>query len=246
MGLNVTVGVWADRLSRDKDAAASIENELRAVNAALKKAGLKRHKEPKKAQTWTAEAHGHTGLHALRDVAARLAAKEDLPRDRQIEGNETLAAERHFADILELVLDPPKPGVLGRLFGGGRAKLPDFAHLSFHSASAGYYVPVDFKVPLVPHDTAEGTKHIWPLGSSNRLADETKRLAKALEVPSGMTYDDDDDLRRWREGQDETAIRALAGASHRHAYLSPSAGGGPPVTQDARRHSLRIGRCRSA
>ncbi len=229
MELNVTVGVLADRMGRDKDQAASIEQELAAVNAALKQAGLKRHKEKKKAEPWSARMQGHYALHALREVAARIAAKEDLPKDRQIDGAETPGAEKHFADVLEHVLDPNRPGAIAKLFGSKR-RLPEFAHLCFHSDSTGYYVPVDFKTPIIPKDVTPDTKHLWPLGSSQRLLQETTRLAKALVVPDGMTHDDNT-LKRWREGEDETPSAPWqAHPVAAHACL---------ILQDAARRSVK-------
>lgn len=203
MGLAVTVGVLADLLAHDTKGAGSVEAELKAVNTALKEAGHRLHKEPRNVEVWSAEGIGYSGLHALREVAARLANKETLPRDKPIGGSETPAAERHFGDILERVLDAPKPGLLGRLFGGAEPKLPDYAHVAFHSDAQGYYVPINFKVPLVPAEMQDDTKHLWPLGSSQRLLDETTRIARALEIPDGMGHTDAE-LERWLEGADET------------------------------------------
>jgi hypothetical protein len=202
MGLTVTVGILADLLVRGKEGAASVERELMAVNTALKAAGYRRHKEPTKCEVWSARVYGHSGLHALREVAGQLASNEPLRRDKAITGQDTPAAERHFADILERVLGAPVPGLLGRLFGGAEPKLPKYAHIAFHSDAHGYYVPVNFGVPLFPSEMEDGTKHIWPLGSSHKLLDETTRVARALEIPNGMRYDDTE-LRRWLEGPDD-------------------------------------------
>ena len=202
MGLAVTVGVLADLLAHDAEGTALVEGELKAVNAALREAGYRAHKEPRKTDPWSADGYGFSGLHALREVAALLAENQSLPRDKTITGRETRAAERHFAEILERVLDAPKPGFLGRLFGGAEPKLPAYAHVAFHSDSQGYYVPIDFKVPIVPGEMEENSKHLWPLGSSQRLFEETSRIARALEVPDEMEFEDPG-LQRWLEGVDD-------------------------------------------
>ncbi|MDU8946620.1 hypothetical protein [Ovoidimarina sediminis] len=197
MGLTVTVGVPAEG-----DGAAEIEADMKAINAALKEAGHRTHKEPGKGEVWSADGYFYYGLHAAREVAARLVYGEPIPRDRPITGKESPTAERHYAELLERLLEAPAVGFLKRLFGGGPA-LHDYAHLACHSDAEGYYVPVDFKAPVIPREIAAGTKHLWPLGSSQRLLDETTRLARALEIPEGMGHGDAE-LQRWLEGADDT------------------------------------------
>ena len=59
--------------------------------------------------------------------------------------------------------------------------------MNCHSDAQGYYVPIDFPVPLMPVVMAQDTGYLWPVGSTQRLRDEVDTLCNLLEVPHDMT-----------------------------------------------------------
>ncbi|MFR9780719.1 hypothetical protein ACL02O_32325, partial [Micromonospora sp. MS34] len=111
-----------------------------------------------------------TGLHTVRRLAVHLAANGRLP--------EPLAeAHRASDDALlgnvyaALPSDPPGP----------------FDHLIYHSDCEGYYVPVDSEHVIVDEKAPGGY-----LGSSVRLLEETRRIARTLGLPEDLNPDSEE------------------------------------------------------
>ncbi len=174
MGLAVTVGILIDLLSFDPEGADWFRADMKAVNAALSEAGIESHVEPTEGSVFSAEMFGYSGLHALREVAGLVWQGKAVPQDVMLDGSETNAGDMLFSAGLEH-------------FEKRSGEQPPFAHLVFHGDAAGYYVPVDFPLPIAPELMDEDFAHLWPVGSVQRLQAELGALAEILKVPDGMT-----------------------------------------------------------
>lgn len=196
MGLTIEVGILADLLAHDPDGVASVEAEFDVMNQALSEKGFTLHAEPATGAVWSADLMGQYGLHALREVAGLVWQEKPLPRAQLLDGSETPGADALLATFLEHLSGKGNITLVGRALRSffkakEKPKLPPFVHLVVHSDCDGYYVPVEFELPLIPKHPAGETEHLWPLGSVLRLEKEINLLAKHLDLPVEMNGDDD-------------------------------------------------------
>ena len=191
MGLAITVGVLADLSARDPEGAGWIRDQFSAVNAALAEAGLPQHQEPEACPIWSAEGYGYSGLHALREVAGLTWREERPSGNPRSEGKIGSAEEELFEESLPYLLGETKPSLWKRLFGvTSETAPPPFIHLVAHSDAEGFYVPIEFPIPVSPETIEDETASIWPLGSVQGLHEELRRLAEVLEIPHDLQSDD--------------------------------------------------------
>ncbi|WP_121632746.1 hypothetical protein [Tropicibacter alexandrii] len=188
MGLGITVGILADLMEHDPDGCADIQRDMAAINRALENRFLPLHTEPETCAVWWADGYGYSGLHALRAVAALHWMGQPIPRNALLNGDDMSAEERLFDAYMVHLCGPAKVGRIGQLLRRApkATPCPTFAHLVAHSDAEGYYVPVDFPVPITPHALDGKGDHIWPLGSVPRLKAELDTLADLLDVPDGL------------------------------------------------------------
>lgn len=190
MGLGLTVGILADLKQNDPEGADWVQAQLDDVNHALVAVGHAPHHEPEDCAVWWADGYGYSGLHALREVAGLLWLRRPIPRDKLIDGRGSSLAEDQLFEACLPALVPPKRGLLAKLMGKPtEPRLEPFMHLIVHSDAEGYYVPIDFPVPVAPEKMREETASIWPVGSVQRLADEVDTICSALEIPPDLTSD---------------------------------------------------------
>lgn len=188
MGLSLTVGILTDLLEHDKEGAEWIIGHFEEINNVLAKAGFDQHVEPTDCEVWSADGYGYSGLHALREFAGLAWQKQPLPRTPRLTGREELSNSGKLFDAVLPFLDSDnKIGFFAKLLGKTNVKEPPaFSHLVCHSDAEGYYVPIDFSVPLIPNTMREETKSIWPVGSVQRLDAELDVLIELLEIPQGV------------------------------------------------------------
>jgi hypothetical protein len=173
MGLVVSVG-FSERDIKDEAFIEKVPADLKAINVALKAAGVKSHKEKlplPREKTWQAEIGSYSSLHYLRRFAAVLAVTSEIPAP--------LAKNK----------SPTETGEILRYWDlAGVEEMESFDHLMFHSDADGYYVPIEFPTVLKMPGTDDG------LGSSIRLKQECENLAAHLEFPLPCDIDFDDDV----------------------------------------------------
>ena len=157
MGLGLTVGILTDLLEHDKEGADSTIGHFEEINSVLAKAGFNQHIEPTESEVWSADGYGYSGLHALREVAGLAWNKQPLPRTPRLFGREEAQnSDKLFDAVLPFLDGDPKIGFFAKLFGKTNVKEPPaFSHLVCHSDAEGYYVPLDFPVPLIPKKCAK-------------------------------------------------------------------------------------------
>lgn len=191
MGLGVTVGILADLIKNDPEGADWVRDELRATSNALLEFNLAQHVEPTDCPVWSASSYGYSGLHALREVAGYVWAGSDIPRTKIDGTGGTPMEDALFEACLNFMQsEPPEPkGMLERLMSKNtEPKPPSFIHLIAHSDAQGYYMPIDFAVPVTPSIIDDDTAHLWPVGSAPSLAREVDQLCAALGMPKTLTH----------------------------------------------------------
>jgi hypothetical protein len=185
VGLTVCVGLLVELRQTDEEAAASLREQLSALNDVLREHGLAEHHEPEGAD-WdplSFDLYGYSGLHYLRRVAAHLDRDGVLPEP----GRENASDDPVLAETYELA-EGKSVGLLGRLRHKS-TELPatgGFDHLVHHSDAEGFYVPQAFRRVLrAPGVVGE------LVGSSVILRDELERLGRALELPDALDPEDE-------------------------------------------------------
>ncbi len=163
----------ADQLENDEEGAEHFKEEFAVLSRCLASVRLQPHVDPEDAETWSCDMYGYSGLHYLRRVAAHLHYTQKLP----VPGDENSAKDNLLARYYEDFghSNPDKA------FGS-------FDHLIIHSDAEGYYIPQDFERVLIPgedYPVAGGM-----VGSSQRLQDETRRLAAVLGLPLDLDPED--------------------------------------------------------
>lgn len=193
MGLSVTVGVLADLLEHDEEGAGWVKGHFTEVNDLLRANGFEKHSEPEKCEIWSADGYGYSGLHALREVAGIVWMGKRIPRDILLTGQDKTCGDKLFDAALPMLLGGEKKGWFSRLVRSPQksVSLP-FLHLVAHSDAEGYYVPIDFPLPLTPNVMQKETATLWPLGSVQQLSKEVTVLKGHLEIPNDLKSQSDD------------------------------------------------------
>lgn len=191
MGVSVEVGLLSFQLRNDADGALWLANDYKKINTLLKRNGLPSHREPTNIKSWSAPLFGFSDLHTLRRIAAYIDTGSALPAP----GNEDSFNDRiltaysrqsvnqgaRFFDALRRGRPEKKGSTNSNLFPFSRK----FDHLILHSDSDGYYLPQDFR-DVIPIPSDIDLPGQW-IGSAKRLQDECSRLARALEIPKGLS-----------------------------------------------------------
>ncbi|HEX8189816.1 MAG TPA: hypothetical protein VF586_15780 [Pyrinomonadaceae bacterium] len=179
MGLALCVGVPPEIRESDPEYVAYFEEQVEAINGVLESFGLPPHREPfdlEDERTFECEMIGYSGLHYLRRVAAHLALGRELPPP----GDDGAASDPVLSDYYK---------IFDASFARGQATGMPFQHLIVHGDAEGYYLPVEFDDVIIPDASLEIAGGM--LGSSRALLLECRELARALELPDGLSPDDD-------------------------------------------------------
>jgi hypothetical protein len=179
VGLAICVGISSELREEDPEYVEYFEQQLAAVNDILESFGLPAHAEPSDLddeRTFECDMPGHSGLHYLRRLAAHLALKGELAPP----GDEDAAGDPVLADYYK---------IFDASFAQGKAAGMPFQHLIVHGDAEGYYLPVEFEDVLVPDASVEIAGGM--IGSSQALLRECRELAGALEIPEGLSLEDE-------------------------------------------------------
>ena len=158
MGLGISVGILADLIINDQEAAAWVREDLKIVNRYLTEAGLPAHVEPEQLPPldWRTKdrSFSYSPLHHLRRVYARTKEDPNWELTPVAEGEDPIK-DQAVEDELYMFR----------------------SHLLCHSDAEGYYVPIDFTEVLSGDDIPGGF-----IGSSYRLRDELIVAARPLKI----------------------------------------------------------------
>ena len=179
MGLAICVGIPPEVREEDPEYVEYFERQMEAINDVLDSYGLPEHAEPfdlDDERTVEVEMLGFVGLHYLRRLAAHLALKGELPPP----GDDGAASDPVLNDYYK---------IFDAGFAQGKAAGMPFQHLIVHGDAEGYYLPVEFEDVIIPDASLEIAGGM--LGSSHALLRECQELARQLELPEGLTPDDE-------------------------------------------------------
>jgi hypothetical protein len=176
LGLTICVGFPPDIRESDPDYVGFFERQFETVNEVLESFGLPRHEEPfdiEEERTFESPKYGYDRLHYLRRLAAHLALKGELPPPG--DGSDDPVLE-DYNKIFDASL------------AQGRASGMPFQHLIVHSDGQGFYLPVEFDDVLIPDASLEIAGEM--IGSSHALLRECRELARALEMPESLSFEE--------------------------------------------------------
>jgi hypothetical protein len=179
LGLALCVGVPSEIRESDAEYVAYFEEQVEAINGVLESFGLPPHREPfdvADERTFECDMIGYSGLHYLRRLAAHLALGRELPPP----GDDGAASDHVLSDYYR---------IFDASFARGESSGIPFQHLIVHGDAEGYYLPVEFDDVIIPDASLEIAGGM--LGSSHALLRECRELAQALELPEGVSLDDD-------------------------------------------------------
>ena len=179
MGLALCVGVPSEIRESDPEYVAYLEQQVEAINGVLESFGLPPHREPfdvEDERTFECDMIGFSGLHYLRRLAAHLALARELPPP----GDDGAESDPVLSDYYR---------IFDASFARGEAAHMPFQHLIVHGDAEGYYLPVEFDDVIVTDASLEIAGGM--LGSSHALLRECRELAQALELPDGLSLEDE-------------------------------------------------------
>jgi hypothetical protein len=179
VGLAICVGIPSEVRESEPEYVEYFGRQMEAVNDILVSFDLPEHAEPfdiEDERTVEFDMLGYGGLHYLRRLAAHLALRGELPPP----GEGDAASDSVLNDYY-------------RIFDASRARgesagMP-FQHLIVHGDAEGYYLPVEFDEVITPDASLEIAGGM--LGSSHALLRECRELARQLELPEGLSPDDE-------------------------------------------------------
>jgi hypothetical protein len=185
MGLSVSVGMLVDVKKYDEEGYGYYLEQFRQVNKVLKKAGVGEHFEPEDIayrDTFSCDMWGYSGLHYLRRIAASLALGKGLPEPGTKDTYKDETVDRYYEKAADSSV-----GFFEAFFSAKVRSDLDYQHLIMHSDCEGYYIPLDFEDVL---DCPKRYKiEGGLLGSTYRLYDECKELARHLEIPLELDHE---------------------------------------------------------
>jgi hypothetical protein len=177
--LTLCVGVPSEVRESDPEYLEYFEGQVEAVNGVLDSFGLPEYREPfdiEDERTFEFDMLGYDGLHYLRRLAAHLALKGELPPP----GDDDAQTDPVLNDYYR---------IFDASLARGQATGMPFQHLIVHGDAEGYYLPVEFEDVIIPDASLEIAGGM--LGSSHALLGECKELARQLELPEGLSPDDE-------------------------------------------------------
>jgi len=179
VGLDLVVGVVADCIADgDQDSLSYFREEMGRINAALRAAALRDHREPEHLtpeQIYRTRIGNHDTLPYLLRIAFHLGMGRS-PEPADAEGG--WGTDRDYRGFCT---DPTA-------YPGG------FKHLLWHAEDQGYYVPVRFSEVVFPDDSIE--LESGPIGSSFALLAELEEIAAWLEVPTSLDPENEEIFER--------------------------------------------------
>lgn len=178
VGFKITVGILRQlKCSGDIDRFNYFSVIFQRLNQALVSEGHSSYSEPSHTNGvfWTVGME-HIGLYYLKRMAAHIALYEELPQP--VYSQSFNADESYYTYIDTLGLS---------------AENLRFDHLVFHSDCLGFYLPVDFETVIFPDIQLEIPGDM--IGSSYRLRDECRIIAKYLELESEFRFQPDQFLK---------------------------------------------------
>jgi hypothetical protein len=173
------VGLPPEAREGDPEYLEYFDGQVEAVNNILDSFGLPEYQEPfdiEEERTFEFDTLGYGGLHYLRRIAAHLALKGELPPP----GEGDAAGDSVLNDYYR---------IFDASFARGDAAGIAFQHLIVHGDAEGYYLPVEFEEVIIPDASLEIAGGM--LGSSHALLRECQELARQLELPEGLSPDDE-------------------------------------------------------
>jgi hypothetical protein len=174
MSLSLEVGIIADLLENDEEGAEHFQEEFATLSQYLTSVGLKPHVDPPNVEIWSGDMYGYSGLHYLRRLAAHLHYTQKLPAPGDDDAADDPMLKRYYEDY--------NRAPAGKAFG-------TYDHLIIHSDAEGYYIPQDFECVIIPGDSCVIAGEM--VGSSQRLRDECKKLAAAIQLPLDLNPEDE-------------------------------------------------------
>jgi hypothetical protein len=208
MGLSLQVGLEAD--GYDNQFALEYSSDLAKLNDLLLATGLSKHDEPipfPKDDLCSIDMIGYSGLHYLRRLAVYLEAGLEIPApgppyeiglEADAEYDKLNASyERRFLNHGNFVRRKPKNRFLSKLFDRGNSHrgeepyLP-FSHLVMHGDADGVYVPQSFNAVRLFDEESRTLGLI--VGSSQKLLEECRKIAAAIELPLDLDLNSDEIL----------------------------------------------------
>lgn len=177
--LALCVGVPSVIRESDPEYVEYFQQQVEAINGVLDSFGLPPHREPfdvEDERTFECDMIGFSGLHYLRRIAAYLALGRAVPPP----GDDNAASDPVLNDYYH---------IFDASFARGEATGIAFQHLIVHGDAEGYYLPVDFEDVIIPDASLEIAGSM--LGSSHALLRECTELARALELPEGLSFEDE-------------------------------------------------------
>jgi hypothetical protein len=187
MGLCLSVGILVEMKKCDEEGYGYCLEQFSKINKVLKKAGIDEHCEPEDIafkDTFSCDMWGYSGIHYLRRIAAYLAQGKGLPEP----GDEDTYKDSMVDSYYEVAANS-NTGLFKSLFSIRLPNELDFQHLMMHSDCEGYYIPLDFDDVLLSPKRFKIAGAM--IGSTYRLYDECKELAKHLELPLELDHENE-------------------------------------------------------
>ena len=157
---------------------------MRSLNAFLESSGLNPHNESNQCPVWDTHNGSYGNLHYLRRIAAHINIRGSLPEPGSKDTLDDPVVQEYYA-----LVNAPPITLLGRL-RGKRSVARTFDHLMCHSDAEGYYLPQDFAQVLFTPEELKIPGGM--IGSSHRLLNETRVLARAIELPLELDPDSEE------------------------------------------------------
>jgi hypothetical protein len=185
MGLTIEVGYLRDMKENDEEGVQWFNEEMEKINGILRQLKLPEHKESDKADIWSFDMFGYSGLHYLRRIAAHIDNSGALPSPGDADSSKDNILEMYFEDYLQ-----PEKKSLFSLFSKSKKRKGAFDHLIIHSDADGYYLPVDFQEVIIPPENLKIPGGM--IGSSVQLIKELEKIANVLELPEDLDPEDEE------------------------------------------------------
>ncbi|MFK7932938.1 MAG: hypothetical protein AB8G22_05470 [Saprospiraceae bacterium] len=177
MGLALQTGILSTLHNNDLDQFLLYQKEIKAAASYLQRKGVTHQfTEPTDLSTdrqWTTDMYGYSGLHYLRRLAAHVNSHKSLPSPGDWQASSDPVLIQYFENYFSGDTSTLLKQVLTR------KRVFPFEHLIIHSDTDGFYLPIDFQRVIVTENSDLSGGFI---GSSYRLLEELRELAKWLEL----------------------------------------------------------------